>query len=324
MNLKDRRVLKGAATRSLSVSNGNRMILLHTGIALLFSALLSILDYVMEQQIGTTSGLGGIGLRSVFSTVQTMLRLGHAFFLPFWQIGYLFVTLKLAKEEETTPGDLLEGFRCFGPVFRYQLLTGLLTLGVFLASGYIASTIYFMTPLSAPLQEAILPLLTEDAISQDPVALSESILSITREHITPILILTAALAIAVGIPVFYHYRMAGLCLMDSPEKGAICALRTSRKMIRSHCMDMFRLDISFWYFYVLEVLISLVSYVDVFLNAIHRPLPISADAQYFLFYGLSLVGQLALYYFCKNKVSVTYAHAYLSLKLPEETPQNQG
>lgn len=323
MNLKDRRALKDAASRCLSMSNGSKLILLHTGISLLFSAILCILDYVMEQQIGTTAGLSGIGLRSVLSTAQTMLRIVHTLFLPFWQIGYLFVTLKLAREEQATSGDLLEGFRCFGPVFRYQLFTGLMTFGILLAGGYIASTIYFMTPLSLPLQEALLPLLTEEAIAQDPVALSETILAVAQEHLLPMLILAGVITAAIGIPVFYRYRMASLCLMDTPEKGAIHALRSSRKMMRSHCMGLFRLDLSFWYFYALAGLVILVSYTDVFLSAIHCPLPISADAQYFLFYGLSLVGELALYYFCKNKVSVTYAHAYLSLKLPDETPQNQ-
>lgn len=323
MNLKDRRALKDAANHSLSISNGSKLILLHTGIALLFSAILCILDYIMEQQIGTTSGLSGIGLRSTLSTVQTMLRIVHTVFLPFWQIGYVFVTLKLAREEQTTSGDLLEGFRCFGPVFRYQLLTGLMTLGILLISGYVAGTAYFMTPLSLPLREALLPLLTEDAISQDPVALSETIAAIIIEHLAPMLILTAVIALGIGIPIFCRYRMASLCLMDSPEKGAICALRTSRKMMRSHCMELFRLDLSFWYFYALSVFINLLCYMDVFLNEINRPLPIPADAQYFLFYGLSLAGQLVLYYFYKNKVSVTYANAYLFLKLPEETPQNQ-
>ena len=321
MNLQNRRALKDAAAQSLLGSNGKQLILLHTGIAIAFSAFLSILDYLLESGIGATAGLGGIGLRSTFTTVQTMLRFGHLVFLPFWQIGYLYATLLLAKKEHASPDNLLEGFRCFGVVFRYQLIAGLIIFGVLLVSGYAASTVYFMTPLSAPLRETILPLLTEEAISQDPVALAETVMSVTQEHILPMLILTAAIAFAIGIPLFYHYRMASLCLMDEPNKGAISALRASRKMMRRNCLDMFRLDLSFWWFYLLEMVIGFISYTDVFLNAINRPLPIPQGAQYFLFYGISLAGQLALYYFCKNNVFVTYAHAYFSLKPREETSQ---
>ena len=47
-------------------------------------------------------------------------------------------------------------------------------------------------------------------------------------------------------------------------------------------------------------------------------LPWSGDVSYFLFYGLYLAATLALVYFLRNRVDVTYALAYEALRPKEK------
>lgn len=316
MDMKNPRSLKAAARNSLENAHcdANKLLLVHIGITLGLSALLSLLDYAVEQGIGNTSGLSNLGLRSILETAQTLLRIAHTVALPFWQMGYLFFTLKLSREESASTGTLLEGFRRFGPILRYQLLCGLLVTGVIMVSTYISTGIYLMTPLSNALVEEMNALAQSG--TEDMAVLEEMLIVVISEHIWPIVILFSVVCLAIGIPIYYRYRMADLALMDHPEKGAIHALRSSRKMMRKNCLRLFKLDLSFWWFYLLEVLVAAVAYTDTFLPALGVWLPLHEDVQYFLFYFLSLACQFGIYWLCKNYVCVTYAKAYTAL-LPE-------
>ncbi len=320
MDIKHPRSLKAAARSSLENArcDARKLLFIHIGITLGLSALLSLLDYAVEQGIGNTSGLSNMGLRSMLETAQTVLRMAHSLALPFWQMGYLFLTLKLARGESASAGTLLEGFRNFRPIIRYELLCIILITGVVMASTYLSTGIYLMTPFSNAAVEELNALLQTG--TEDTVALQEAMTLILSNHIWPIAILFAAVCLGIGIPIYYRYRMSDLALVDHPEKGAIHALGSSRKLMRKNCLKLVKLDLSFWWFYLLEALVIAIAYTDALLPAIGVTLPLHEDVQYFLFYFLSLGGQLGIYWLYKNYVSVTYAHAYVAL-LPkyEET-----
>lgn len=61
-------------------------------------------------------------------------------------------------------------------------------------------------------------------------------------------------------------------------------------------------------------------YLFLMLPMLGVALPFSGTVSYFLFLALSLGLQFAAYYFCMNKVAVTYATAYEAL-LPKEKPE---
>lgn len=324
MDIQNRRGLKDAATYSLARSSDSpkKLVLIHLGVSLLVSLLLSVLDFLLEQQIGAAGGLSGLGSRSLMTTVQYLLRLAQAILLPFWQMGYLFLTLKLAREESANAGTLLEGFRRLGPVLRYHLMLGIMLLGIILGSSYAAGVIFLFSPLSLPMMEQLEPLLSDSNMLENAAAMEVMV-----QHGRPLLLLYVAILLVLLIPFFCRYRMAALVLMDTPEIGVLCALRTSRKMMKHHWMDVFKLDLSFWWFYLLEGLTVLVAYGDYLLPMLGISLPLSPNALYFLFLILSMVCQLALYGWRKNEVSVTYAHAYAVLREPLEAasvPQNQN
>lgn len=319
MDIKNPRSLKTAAKTTLENArcDANRLLIIHIGITLGLSALLSLLDYAVEQGIGSSSGLSNLGLRSILETAQTLLRIAHSIALPFWQMGYLFLTLKLAREETASASTLLEGFRRFGPIIRYQLLSGLLVTGVIMVGTYVSTGIYLMTPLSNALVEEMNVLVQNS--TEDMAALEEMLTAVISKHIWPIVILFSVVCLTIGIPIYYRYRMADLALMDHPEKGAIHALRSSRTMMRKNCLKLVKLDLSFWWFYLLEALVIAVAYTDALLPALGINLPLHEDVQYFLFYFLSLACQFGIYWLYKNYVSVTYAKAYtVLLPQPEE------
>ena len=330
MDKKDRLSLKNQALHCLANASYSpkKLILIHTGAVLLVSFLLAILNQLLEQQIGSTGGLSGIGSRSILATVQSVLRLAQTVLLPFWQMGYVYVTLKLAREEAVSPWDLCEGFRRFGPVLRLNLLKTALIIGVSIIGSNIASFIFSLTPFAAPMMEALATLMSDPTAMNDPAALQEALTAAAEDVMVPLLIIGTVVILAISIPVFYHYRLASYFLMDSEQPRAFASMRSSRKLMRYLCIDMFKLDASFWWFYILELLTAVVCYFDVILGWFGVSLPFDATVAYFLFFALYLVSQLALYLWRKNEVEVTYACAYEFLRRnhdpkPQPKPQDQ-
>ncbi len=316
MNIRDRHALVSEAETSLANASYDpkKLILIHTGLVLLLSLLLSVVDYLLEHFIGTTGGLGGIGLRSTLSTAQSFLRLLQTVALPFWQMGYIYLTLKLSRQESVAPSELLQGFRNFGSVLRLELLRTLLYAGIAVLCSYVSSILFFLTPWAADVADTILPLMQDTSILDDPAALRSAMMPAMEAAAIPLAIIFAIVFLVFFLPVFYRYRMASFALLDAPQQGALAALRTSRRMCRKNCIAIFRLDLHFWWFYLLEVAITAVCYGDLILGWLGIPLPFNATVAYFLFLVLYLVCQLGLYLWRKNLVSVTYAHAYNVLK----------
>ena len=330
MDSKDRRALKNAAANALTGASYDpkKLVLIYSGATLLLTTLLMIVDFLLGQQIDSTGGLGGIGMRSVIATAQSVLRLAQVVALPFWQMGYLYTTLKLSRNEHVDPSSLLEGFRRFGPVLRLTLLRSAIFIGIGILAANIASTVFFLTPFASTILQQLEPILNDASLMDDPLALQDALFSATEDAIVPLMIIYAVIFLIISVPFFYRYRMASYYLLDDEKPRAMTALRSSRKLMRFLCIDLFKLDLSFWWFYILEALLSIVCYGDYILQWLGISLPFSADVGYFIFFGIYLAGQLALYYWRKNEVEVTYACTYQAWRdthdpQEEPTPKNQ-
>lgn len=322
MNIRDRRSLKAAARESLGAAPGHRrLILISAGAAAALSLMVSLLSYLLDGQIAQTGGLDGMGLRSILSTAQSLLSMGIGVALPFWSLGYISATLKLARKEPAEPAALLEGFRRFWPALRLLLSQQLIYIGVVLLCIYVGGAVLSFTPLAAPLYEVMLPVMEGLSAGAEPDAAT---LEQVMDAMVPIAIGVAVLSIAALIPVAYRLRMAQLRLMDR-GCGAMAALRDSSRMMRGNCFALFRLDLSFWWFYAVQALAVLLGYGDVLLAAAGVTLPISDGAAYFLFYAAGLLMQLLLSWYAQNFVEVTYAKAYDALlDAPAEKPKPQS
>lgn len=323
MALPEFSVLRSEADRRLNDAHYDpkKMILLHTGIILLVSALLTVINYLLELQIAETGGLSGVSTRTLLTTIQAVLQLAQIIALPFWQIGYTYYVLRLAQGKSTRPGDLCHGFRRFGPVLRLKLITICIYAGIALAALYLSSTLFMFTPWGNQLSASLDSVLTDNVIDEEALSLVVSQTMSTLQF--PIVALFLICFLALAAPFFYRFRMAEYWLMDHEACGAMTALRASRILMRGNCMSLLKMDLRFWWYFLLDGLVSAICYGDVLLELLGISLPIGATVSYFLFLGLYLLLQLCLYVWRRNEVNVTYALAYQSLlpKTPDTSSQ---
>ena len=310
MNSFDRRTLQNSAAQSLQEASSNPkvLILIHTGAVLAVTFGVMLVDWLLEQGIGNTGGLSGIGLRAILSTVQSIMHYAQLLILPFWQMGYTFCCLQLAKKEQVGPGSLLSGFRLFAPVLRLMLLQWAIYMALGFVCIQIASVLFAILPWFAPILQSL------EAVMATGELTEAALLQISQEAFGPLMITYLAVFIPVVLPFFYQYRMTAYCLWDDPKKGAIAALRESRRMMRGNRLALAKLDLSFWWFYLLDCLILVISYGDLLLPLLGISIADPAGIHYFLFFLLYALCQLGLYRWRRNEVELTYVHAYLTLK----------
>lgn len=305
-------VLRTSAGASLKQThNPGRVILIHTGAMLLLSLLLTIADYLLNQQISATGGLGGMGLRSILTTVRSVLRLAQFIVLPFWQMGYTYYTLNIARGQKADLPDLLEGFRRWAPILRLKaLMLGMAILLAFLCT-QATGILFMLTPWADPVMTKMELLMSNGDITED--VLAEAILAMSQEIMVPVLVIFGLCFLAGLLYLFFRFRLAELWLMAHPEGGAFAALRNSSMLMRGNCKAMFKIDLHFWWFYLLELLVTALFFGDTILHSFGIHMTADAFISYIAFFALYMWAQMSLYWWKRNEVAVTYAHAYLSL-----------
>lgn len=311
MDIRNRRGLKDAARESLANASYNptKLVLIHTLAAVALALVVTILDLFLGDRIADTGGLGGLGLRSILSTIQSVLRLANMVLLPFWEVGYIYAAMNIARGKEAGPASLLEGLRRWSVVLRSNLLQTILYFCTGMACYYVAMTVFLMTPMSGSLQTLVAPYLNDpNALLTDP-ALSAAVMDAS----IPMFVIFLALFVILALPMVYHFRLVNYALLDNPKAGAFAALRRSKFLMHGDRFNLFRLDLSFWWFYAAQTLLSVICYGDVLLALLGVKLPFSDTTGFFLFYILSLALQVTLYTFTRNRVAVTYVNAYESL-----------
>ena len=299
-------LLRPAAEDALGVAqcSPKRLVLIHTAVGMSVGLALSIITYVLDLGIAQTGGLSGIGNRTVLETIQSILSMASTILLPFWEIGYIFAALQFARRQSADTTSLYHGLRHWGAVLRTMVLRGaILALFMFVGS-QIISAIYLLTPAGMPL----LNLSMELQQGGDPYALLENPenMAIVMQFM-PFFLLGMMLML---IPGLYLLRFADYAVMDHPELGALYAILVSFHMTRRHFKALLKLDLRFWWYYVLELMVVVISYGHMILDIAGIDIGIGGDTAMFVFYIVSLAGQLGLYVWKKNTIFTTYALAY--------------
>ena len=315
MPISNRRFLQQtAAERLRSAPNGGTLVLLFAGVDAGLSLAAGIVSMILDNQIAGTGGLSGMQLRSVLSTVQTLLNILTMTLLPFWSLGYTSVALKLSRSETAKEKDLLNGFFRFGPALRLMLLRSVIGFAIAFASIQIASIAFSATPWAAPFYEQMEIFLSG--------TMDEAAMEALTESMIPLLIIAGILFTIAMIPVTYRLRMAEFRLMDEPKCGALLAMLQSNRMMRGNCVGLFKLDLHFWWYYLANILVAALCYGDYLLPLVGINLPINPEVSFVLFYVVALGAQVLLYWRCRNQVECTYAVAYDALQnAPEVPPQ---
>lgn len=326
MELPQSRTLKDTAKRRLhSAGETKKIVLIYAGILTAVSAAATVAQYVLGKGISQTGGLQNMGVRSILSTVSTLLPMAQFLILTCLGLGFTAAMLRTARGQYTSPRTLKAGVERFWVLLRSTLLQGLILAGIGIASSYLAALIFAVTPLSGAAVERLIPLLEESGESlmglpAMDAAMEDAVMEALAPGIPVFLMIFLALFLALGMPVMYRYRMVDYLLVDRPGIGALAALRESRMMMRGNCVRLFRLDLSFWWYYALSALAAVVCYGDVLMEILGIPMPLPPDVGYFLFYGAYLAINFAVFYFFAARVECTYAAAYDSLT-PKQPPQ---
>lgn len=306
--------------RAASYKPGTLM-LLHAGVALGVSFLITLLNFILARQIDNTSGLSGVQTRTVLETVRTVLQYGGSVALPFWEIGIVYAALRWARGGTALPADLTEGFRRFGPVLRKMLLEGALFFVIGMGCVYLSTGIYMMTPFAQPLMEIMLPLMENTSVLSQQIVMDEAVMAAAMEAMTPVFVIFAVVFCVVCVPLLYRLRMTDFALMDDDCPGALAALLKSWKLTRGNVLQLVRVDLRFWWFYGLQMLFTAVSFGDVLLPRLGISLPIAEETAYFGFYIVNILCQLALFRWAGSRVQTTYALIYDVLR---QNPQAQA
>lgn len=317
MDIRNIRQLKDTAGQRLETARDEKkIILLYSGITLAASLLVTLICYCLDLQIAQSGGLSRMGTKAVLSTLDQLLPMLLNIALLCVELGFLACMIRISRGLYTSVQTLRAGLPRFWAMIRANLLLLLRYFVVAVGCFYLADLIFALTPLSNTAME----LLAAISASADPSALilDETVALQLLESMIPMLVIFCILFAAVIIPMTYRYRMVNYILLDKPQIGAASALRESKQMMYHNRSALFKLDLSFWWYYLLMGVANLICYGDVLLPLVGITLPVSEDLNYFLWYGLYLAALFGIYYGFRNKVGVTYALAYDAVKPKEK------
>lgn len=313
MDISDRNSLIIEANRRLEHAecDHKRLVMIYAGVTALVLALASGVTWWLQSQIGSTGGLQGIGMRSILETASTVLQIGSSALLPFWTMGYVFCMLGVVRGNRMEPKNLLGGFQRFAPLLRLNLyrvfkyfILGMLCL-------YPSIMVYLMTPLANPVMELLEPLVYNATDTSQVLAMmDEATNAALMEAMMPWMAVYGIMFLLLAAPLYYRLRMADYILLDNPKLGAMQAVRLSTVLTLRKRMQLFLLDLRFWWFYLGLGLSMAVCYLPLMLRWFGVVLPLWAD---YACYGGYLVLQFGLIVAAQNKVEAAWAVAYETL-----------
>ena len=264
--------------------------------------------------------MGNLGTRSLLSTLQTLLPMAHTLVLLVLDLGLLAAMLRISRGQFTSPQTLRTGLARFFPLLRLLLLQIPIYLALGLAMVYASMMVFFMTPLSNGVIELLTPMVNSGADPQQLVTMlttDDAALMAFLKAVAPMYGILLVLMAAVMIPVSYRLGVAQLVIVEDPRAGAFRALSESFRMTRRNCMAFFKLDLSFWWYYLASMLVNVLPFLD-------SVVPMSESAGWLL-YGLSLVLQIGLYYFFRPRLEVGRCLIYNAIRpKPQSTGQAIG
>jgi len=306
--------LRWEAERNLlnAGSAPRRIVLIHTAVSLGASLLLALFNFLLSQMISGTGGLSGLGTRSLLQTGQAVVELAVTVLLPFWNIGLIRAAMNWARKESAEPATLLEGFRRFGSVLGVKAMTFLIFVLAAMAVSYVGTALFLFTPFADSLTAALQPILEKSGSADAAdLLLSEQTLLQIGSAAVPFLIFLGFAFAAVLIPLFYRVRFSDFAAMDG-GRALLCMLESFR-ITKKKAWQIFKIDLSFWWFYLLQALSVALCYGDTILPALGVTLPMSPAVAYFLFFVAGILCQGLLLWRYQAQVSATYAVTYDAL-----------
>lgn len=310
-----------AFSRLENCHDRHKIVSIYAAVVIGLSVLSAGINHILGLQIDQSGGLRNMQLRTVLSTLQTMLPFIQSLVVMCIELGYVSAMLRVARGQYASPNSLRLGFDRFWVMLRYTLLQSTLLVGFGFTSLYFGIMLFMLSPLSGSATELLMPLIRQTSALDPLITIPDSLYNQLMVALIPAFVICGIIFCLTGIPVLYRLRMTPYVIIDKPGIGALAAMRTSKMMMRRNCLNLLKLDLHLWWFYLASMLASLVCYGDAILPMLGITLPFSDDFSFYLFYGLYWILQFAIFYFLRNGVEVSYALAYDSIR-PRE--QDQG
>lgn len=296
---------KKASNRLQSGNDPKKVVLVYAGIAALSSLVVTVVQDLLDSQISQTGGIQNIGTRSMLTTADTVLTIAQLLLVMCLTLGYTGSMLRIARGQYASPNSLKAGGERIWVLLRTRLLQMLIMTAAAFALCFLVVNVCLLTPLSNRVIAVMSTVSAEELLSN-----GLALMGLYSAMLPIILIYLVAL-----VPLLWYfsctYRMVDYLLIDRPQLGAFGVLRESRRMMQGNMKMMLRVDLSFWWYYLLQALVSVLIYLNMVLALFAIGLP--PEVLYWGTVVLYLAADFALRYFFSNKVAVTYALFYDSL-----------
>lgn len=309
MNPSSPKDFKAMAHRRLSGADPKGLGTVHSAVSVGAGILVALVVLVTNRMIDNTGGLSDIGLRTVLGTVQQAVALIAQILLPFWTAGITFCAVALARGRAVGPKDLLGGLKRWGVLLRLYLFQMLLLTSAIYTIMQLALMLVMLTPFAEPMLDQMNSLMGQSAVL-DPAAITDAQAADLVKTMLPVYIVALPLLAAVLVFFHYQFRLATYRVLDEDRPGAIRAMFQSCRLIHHHRFRLFRLDLSFWWYYLLQALLAAIPMADVILKAMGVPLPLEGDLFYLLSYLVYALGIVILHRYCLVRVETAYACFY--------------
>lgn len=314
MELSNISALKADAAETLRRGRKPREVVTwYAGGTVAIAVIATVLNILLNYRMGKTGGLGDMGLRSILETAQTILPMAQALLIGSLELGYIHAMMRISRKQYADRTDLKVGFQKFFPMLRLTILQCMLYCLLGFLTYQLASTIYMLTPWAGDLIDLLEPMIASGEALHVEALLDEAFVARATPAMIPMFLIWAGIACLVAIPVSYRMRMSSFCLLDDPKSRALAAMRTSVRITRRNCVKLFKLDLSFWWYYGMVILTTIVAYLDMILAIAGIDPGINPTVLSLCCYGISLAVTFAISYVWLNRIQCTYVMAYESI-----------
>lgn len=312
--------IKDQANRLLRQDDRYReWIWIHSAVAVGASVLVMLLNEVINN-ITPGGGIRNMNLHSLLATIQVVVQLAVSIGLIFWNVGLINGALCFTKNQSVELSSFMEGFRRFGPVLICRLFRTLYLFAGWMLGSFLGAFAVSFLPMPGFVMRDVEAFDLEGFMENPIYDFPTGIWVLFGCYLAVSLIIAALLT----IPKLYSLRLSEYCLFTIPNAG-IRSPSISRMMMRKNRMELFRLDLSFWWYYLADLIITLLPVAGLLIT--FPGMAIEVSSVLFSFGALAL--RIVLYGLAKPKISACYALFYLKIHegfkaaFPQP-PQNPG
>ena len=187
MNIRDRHAIHEAAADALTrATEARRIVLVYGLICCGLSLVSTIVTSLLGNRIAGTGGLGNIGIRSILSTVQSVLPMVNLIVTSCLGLGYHTAMLCYTRGFDADTHTLMSGFRHFGAVIRTMLLEIAVYTGAGFFAVYLSSFIFIETPFAADFTAVMEPVISSMTVMDTTLEIEPAAVGATLDADTAI------------------------------------------------------------------------------------------------------------------------------------------